>query len=71
MHFTIVDYEARLIGDCSAHHREPQTRIGEWRFAVAGVAGGNPAYFAECEFLQKFETGTQMADVNRIESTAQ
>src|ERR1700679_3426619 len=70
-HFTIVDYEAGLIGGCELHHAETQLRIGQGLIAVRRIARGQEANFLEAQRLLQLEGGAQVRVVDRIERAAE
>ena len=70
-HLPFIEHEPGLSGDRRPHHLETQRRRRKRRLAMTRIADGDPTQLAQLQRLQEFETGAQMAEMDRIESAAE
>ena len=70
-HFAVVDGESGLARDRSAHHREPERRVGQRLVAVRRASGRDVAHLREAERLHQLESGAKVAVVDRVERAAE
>ena len=71
MHFPIIDNEAGSVRHRCNNHFQPHIRGGDRRLVVWWNATGQQPNLFEMQALEQFQRRAQMAEVDRVKSTAE